>query len=393
MRHNPASHLLWAFSCLAWSAAGRIYPYRAYDESVFIPFLDQTTPPWTRPVHMKMRVGSFLDRNYFEPVVDTGSTGIVLPGVAISNFDRAANCTPTNTGFHYLTSSNVLYQGCWVTEDVYFNEDNPTTATPVVHSRVPVLAVYRRIQCADTTDDLYVFAHGDCPDKVSDDPDPTGIALLGIGWGRIDDGKPGGTSDKNPLINVVDIPGVNTAKLYKGFIVTKDGIRVGLTELNTDNFDFVPLQRRDDGPPGGTPNWQQIPACIWFGSEVPGTSPCQTVSALLDTGVTESYLRTTTSGHMPPRVYPTTVVENDTPVTVSFWPTLSGWGLGGHPSEAFTVGVFPGGVHDVTPSSMRAYMRDGYAVPTFFNSGMHVFRKYHIAHDARDGKVGFKLWA
>jgi hypothetical protein len=323
----------------------------------------------------------------------TGSTGIILPGVSLTNFDRAANCTADNTGFHYLTSSNVLYQGCWVTEDVYFNSGSLTTGAAEVHARVPVLAVYRRIQCAATTDDLYVFAHGDCLDKVTDDLNPTGIELLGIGWGRIDDGKPGGTSDKNPLINVVDGIRLDTRKLYKGFIVTKDGIRVGLTELNTDSFDFVSLPRRDDGPAGGTPNWQQIPACIWFGSEVPGTSPCQTVSALLDTGITDSYLRTATTGHMPPRVNGTTVVANDTPVTVSFSPTLSGgWQVGGDPSEEFTVGVFPGGEHDITPSSMRAYRKDGYAVPTFFNSGMHIFRKYCIAHDAVRGMVGFKFW-
>jgi hypothetical protein len=87
------------------------------------------------------------------------------------------------------------------------------------------------------------------------------------------------------------------------------------------------------------------------------------------------------------------IVEDNTPITVSFKPGTSGWLFGLYPSESFKVGMFPGGPHDVTPREMRAYRKDGYAVTTFFNSGMHIFRKYEITHDAKLGRVGFKRWA
>lgn len=396
MQQRLDLRLFWAFTCLSWTAAAG--PYSGYDVSALIPFYDQTDPTWTKPVHVTMRVGS-ASGDLFRPWIDTGSTGVVLPGRNIAGFSQN-DCTSTNRGFHYLTSSNILYLGCWITKNLYFNTE--TTGNPVVHSRVPILAVYRRIECHASTDDLYVFSHGDCTVKVSDVQDPSGFGFIGIGWGRMDDGQPDGTSDKNPMINVVNIRGADMTKLYKGFIIKKEGIQVGLTEASTVGIDVVDLPLHKPPLSGGgsggsgTPNWGLIPACIWFGSEVPGTDPCQEVSALLDTGIDQSYFRIpTTSGHLPPRVDPGAgdirVVTN-TPVTVNFKPgSTLGW-LGFYSSDSFRVGVFPGGPHDVTPREMRAYRKNGYVVTTFFNSGMHIFRRYEIAHDALRGQVGFNWW-
>ncbi|GAB1321038.1 Peptidase A1 domain-containing protein [Madurella fahalii] len=392
MQRRLLSNLVWAFTCLSWAAASG--PYSGYDVSVLIPFNDQTNPTWTRPVHVTMRVGS-PSGDRFEPWIDTGSTGVVLPAVDITGFNQNS-CTLLNRGFHYLTSSNILYLGCWITRDLYFNTE--TDEHPVVHSQVPVLAVYRRIECDPGTDDPYVFRNGDCTTKISDQQDPTGFGFIGIGWGRMDDGKPDGTSDKNPLINVVEIPGSRTSRLYKGFIIKKEGIIVGLTEGNRVGIDFadLPLHKNDTsggGSGSGTPNWGQIPACIWFGADDPDTDPCQEVSALLDTGIDQSYFRIpTTSGSLPPQNDGASTVVDGTTVTVSFKPSSRGWLTRTSPHESFKVGVFPGGQHDVTPREMRAYRKDGYVVTTFFNSGMHIFRKYEIAHDAQLGRVGFKMW-
>jgi hypothetical protein len=396
MQQSLVPRLLWAITCLSWAAAAG--PYSGYDVSTLIPFVDQTDPAWTRQNHVTMRVGS-TSGDSFLPWIDTGSTGVVLPGADITGFSEN-DCTTTNRGFHYLTSSNILYLGCWITKDLYFNTE--TTGNPVVHSQVPILAVYKKIVCDAGTDDLYVFSHGDCLVHTEPIQNPSGFGFIGIGWGRMDDGQPDGTSDKNPMINVVDISGVaDMSKLYKGFIITKEGIYVGLTEANTVDIYFADLPLHKNSTSGGgsggtgTPNWNQIPACIWFGSEDPSTASCQEVSALLDTGVDQSYLRIpTTSGHVPPRVAGTLIVKDNTAVTVSFVkrPSTSSWLFGLYPSESFTVGVFPGGSHDVTPREMRAYRKNGYVVTTFFNSGMHIFRKYQITHDAKLGRVGFKRW-
>ncbi|KAH6857197.1 hypothetical protein B0I37DRAFT_319238 [Chaetomium sp. MPI-CAGE-AT-0009] len=406
MQPSFVSRLVWAVTFLSSTAAAG--PYSGYDISTLIPFLDQTNPTFSNTLHVNLRVGSTTG-DKFTPFIDTGSTGIVLPGKDIAGFSQN-HCTSANRGFHYLTSSNILYLGCWITKDLYFNVGD--ASHPVVHSRVPILAVYRRIQCHKDTDDLVVIATGDCPVKVTtkDDPschgsNPTCFGIMGIGWGRLDDGQPQATSDKNPLINVINIAvsGFDIARLYKGFIIHRGGITVGLTDGNTMGIDFTDLTEHLDqsttpgGPgSGGTRNWNLLPACIWFGTEDPATDDCQEVSALLDTGIPQSYFRIpTTSGHVPPRDAGTLDVTYNTPVTVSFKKSTASTWHPVRPAESFKVGVFatpPNDKHDVTPSYMRAYRKNGYVVPNFFNSGMHLFRKYEICHDAQLGKVGFRAW-
>jgi hypothetical protein len=231
------------------------------------------------------------------------------------------------------------------------------------------------------------------------DGEPNRLLVRRHRLGRIDDGKPQGTSDKNPLINVADMEGVaDITKLYKGFTVTKDGIVLGLTDANTDGIDWTDLPLHKDSSSGGggsgsgTPNWGQIPACIWFGTQVPGPDACQEVAALLDTGIDESYLRMPKStGTLPPHDADG-LVDEGTAVTVSFEPMTVGAWISWYPHESFEVDRPTGDKQDVTPRQMTAYKKDGYVVTSFFNSGRHIFRKYEVTHDAKLGKVGFRRW-
>lgn len=411
MQLNLGLCLVWATSLLSsFVVAG---PYSSYDISTLIPYEDQRDPSWSDLVHVRLWVGSTVGDGV-KTFVDTGSTGIVLPAKDIPGFTKN-HCTTRNSGFHYLTSSNILYKGCWLTQDIYFNVGR--TLQPVVHARVPVLAVTQRIQCRSDTDDRTVISTGDCTNKDRTDEDPTCdplattricFGILGIGWGRLDDGQPQGTSDKNPLINIVDmtIPTFDIRRLYKGFIVQKDGITVGLTDGNTLNLDFGDLTEHPNvtAPPpppgtgGPTRNWNLLPACIWMDAEDPKTADCQPVSALLDTGIPQSYFRTpTTSGHLPPRDSMSLDVTAGTAITVSFMKSTPSTWRPVHPAESFRVKVFGSTAaerkHDVSPTYMRAYAKDGYVVGTFFNSGMRVFRRYEVCHDAQAGRVGFRLWS
>ncbi len=269
---------------------------------------------------------------------------------------------------------------------MYFNVSD--LSHPVVHSRIPILAVTRRILCnKDTTDDVAVIATHDCPDKVSDISDPTCrgadrtcFGIIGIGWGRLDGSQPQATSDKNPLINVADIAvlGFDIARLYKGFVIHREGITVGLTEGNKMGFDFTDLTEHKSATPGGsggggTHNWNPVPACICFGAEDPATDDCQEVSALLDTGIpTSSFRILLTGGHLPPRNSVTKIVTDTTPVMASFKKSpVTTWSPV-RPAKSFNVGVFPGppaDKQDVTPTSMKAYRKYGLDVPKFFQLG------------------------
>ncbi|KAL6401318.1 outer membrane autotransporter barrel protein [Ilyonectria robusta] len=138
--------LFWAFTCLSWTATAG--PYSGYTVSTLIPFVDQTYPKtWQDLVHLQMRVGS-TSGVLLNPWIDTGSTGVILPGSSIAGFNYEQSCTTRNLGFHYLTSSNILYLGCWINKDLYFNTEKLSDGTrlPVVHSRVPILAVYKKIE-------------------------------------------------------------------------------------------------------------------------------------------------------------------------------------------------------------------------------------------------------
>jgi hypothetical protein len=383
--------LVGAFSFLAWTASAG--PYSAYDVTTLIPFEDQTDPTWNDKVHVYMRIGSATGR-LLRPWIDTGSTGVVLPASLVPGFNQN-KCNSFNEGYHYLTSSNILYLGCWLPQDLYFNTEETNHA--VVHAQVPVFAVHTKVECAAGTDDVDVIRTGTCTGTST--ADPTGFWFVGIGWGRIDDGKPQGTSDKNPLINVADVEGVaDITRLYKGFTVTKDGIVLGLTDANTDGIDWTDLPLHQDSSSGGggggsgTRNWGQIPACLWFGTQVPGTDACQEVAALLDTGIDESYLRMPKStGTLPPHDAGG-LVDEGTAVTVSFKPMGVGDWLLFYPHDTFVVDRPTGDKQDVMPRQMTAFKKDGYVVKSFFNSGRHVFRKYEVTHDAKLVKVDFRVW-
>jgi hypothetical protein len=76
---------------------------------------------------------------------------------------------------------------------------------------------------------------------------PAGIQVMGVGFGREADGQPQGTPDKNPFLNLVSIdgkPASENRSLRNGYIINKDGIKIGLTERNTAGMKFAKLVQR-----------------------------------------------------------------------------------------------------------------------------------------------------
>jgi hypothetical protein len=173
--------LVGAFPFLAWKAAAG--PYSAYDVTTLIPFEDQTDPTWNDKVHVYMRIGS-ASGTLLRPWIDTGSTGVVLPASLVPGFNQN-KCNSFNEGYHYLTSSNILYLGCWLPQDLYFNTE---TDFPVVHAQVPVFAVHTKVECAAGTEDVDVIRTGTCTGTST--ANPTGFWFVGIGWAALMTGNP-----------------------------------------------------------------------------------------------------------------------------------------------------------------------------------------------------------
>src|SRR5258708_11547342 len=112
--------------------------------------------------------------------------------------------------------------GKWVTTRVTVEGGDGTRSQT---KPIPVLAV-TRIDCR-------AKARNCQPEDA-----PKGVAMLGIGFGREHDGQEQSTPDKNPFL-------ADTAageRHRRGYIVTRTGIRVGLTATDAGSaFAFIKL--------------------------------------------------------------------------------------------------------------------------------------------------------
>ncbi|KAM6527484.1 hypothetical protein FSOLCH5_003554 [Fusarium solani] len=335
-------------------------------------------PPFIQPPHVRLQfsldeagvdVTSTTPTRFF---VDTGSTGIVHPASRLSIRTTDA----TTPGHLYLSSSRILYVGVWVDRYVWFDRRGPHE----IKSRVPVLAVQRKYEhCAS-------YTSGDtCPGGVETSVGT--ITIMGIGVGRTYDGQDQSTPDKNVLLNIASIRGraVAAPDYSPGWIIDKTGITVGLTATNWMPFPPHVVRLPLPSPPGAGPLHLRA-----YG-EIPGSYSVATVgpvdcSILIDTGIDYSSMRS----HDPlpvgfPRDSTTYKLADGNHVTVRFGRGFFGTIF----SETWEVGDWgiPPKNCDITPCYVNVHQDTAH--PSFVNTGRHLLRKWKIAFDAVDGRVGF----
>jgi hypothetical protein len=228
-------------------------PYGGYEQGAYLAYLnapasgaDLTQPP-------RLRI-SFGARNY-DAVMDTGSTGIVVSADKIPNIDRLPSLGPGQLTY---SSSGRIMIGRWVVTPVTVMGRNGVGITT---APIPVLAV-DRVECTAKAR------------RCSPREDPRGISMLGIGFARRHDHQAQSGPDKNPFLNVAAVNGAKAERLRRGYLVTRQGVFVGLTAPNTQgDFTYVKLERADE-------DWSPMPVCI----SVNGTTPAACGSLLMDTG-------------------------------------------------------------------------------------------------------------
>ncbi|KAL7939909.1 hypothetical protein V8C35DRAFT_288042 [Trichoderma chlorosporum] len=217
------------------------------------------------------------------PVLDTGSNGLMLDALDLN----ITNATLANyeSGYQYLSSSTRLYRGAWIPFRLDFAD---SSGVPVnVTSEVPILVVNETLLCAG-----YQNAwKSDCPpDHTSSyNSHPQGTQWWGIGYGREADGQYQGTPDKNALLNIKSIDGVDVSAsdYYRvGYSLRKDGVMVGLTQENTQGYSWTKLEKQD-GFSEDPRDWRNVSGCVSIDG---GT--CRVSNILVDTGITRSYLST-----------------------------------------------------------------------------------------------------
>lgn len=217
------------------------------------------------------------------PIIDTGSTGLLLDALDLNITN--ATLAQYEPGYQYLSSSTKLYRGAWIPFQLEFAGLSGESLNVI--AEIPILVVNETLLCSGYQDEW----ESNCPEDntSSYNSHPRGTQWWGVGYGRESDGQFHGTPDKNALLNIKSINGVDvsSAENYRvGYSLRKDGVVVGLTEENTSGYRWTKLERQlgfSDDPR----DWKNVSGCV----SIDGGS-CRPSDILVDTGITRSYLST-----------------------------------------------------------------------------------------------------
>lgn len=209
-----------------------------YTKSVFLPYVHRFGTKGVPLVWVTIHSGKEEVRIHMP--VDTGSTGLLIGAPLLPGIDPQAG----TRGRQYLSSSNIVYVGRYLDLNLTFHGVGDVSA----EARVPVLIVDKSWVCP-WYDPL---KHGfECPlGPEGQEPvarDVSGITYMGVGFGRNknSEGQRTATSWGNPFLNIDSVNGtrLGPADMKAGYIVSTEGIQLGLTRGNTRGFNFMRLER------------------------------------------------------------------------------------------------------------------------------------------------------
>jgi len=214
---------------------------------------------------------SFDDSSTRTPfIMDTGSVGIVA---SQDIFQHSPDAQNLGTGQQIYSSSGIIEEGTWwsATQKIY-----DANGTLLATSNVPVLEV--------TTIGCTQDARSCTPNS-----NPTGISVMGIGFGRESDTQVRGTPSYNAFLNLQSVlqNGVLQplpSNWCNGYVVTPSGVYLGLTPSNTANAGWVQLEAWPQYSTPNLPEWMSATMTI-NANGVAGDG-----NILMDTGVGTSYL-------------------------------------------------------------------------------------------------------
>jgi len=280
--------------------------------------------------------------------MDTGSTGIV---VSSEHYVPKAGDAEGGPGRIVYNSSGRVLQGTNWTTDV---EILASPGRPAAAARVQVLRV-ERITC---------LAHArDCTPRER----PSGVAFMGIGFDR--DGAQGSVpgTPRNPFIALAWLAsGAPASRVRAGYIVTRDGIHLGMTPELTRAFALVKLQPKGTSV-GSLPEWQAAALTV----SVDGITGSGT--SLMDTGINYMFLS-------PPAG---TALIHGHPAPPGT--RIAIWLPGQKPPNAaysFTVGDASNPLH---PAKVEVV----HDPRTFVNTGRMFLQGFDYLYDAAGGYVGY----
>jgi hypothetical protein len=197
--------------------------------------------------------------------MDTGSTGIV---VAADHFVPGPNDVAQGAGRLVYNSSGRVLNGERYLTDVEIRRDEHT---PLATARVEVLRV----------------SHITCLERARDcrpEHNPRGVAFMGIGFDRIGAQGSEAGAPRNPFVSLMSLAsGAPVSSVRPGYIVTRDGVHLGMSAERTRDFAFIKLAPNPASRPG-VPEWSAVPMAV----SVDGVTADGTI--LVDTGINYMFL-------------------------------------------------------------------------------------------------------
>jgi hypothetical protein len=351
----------------------------------FLPFLRSPIDGQLRerPPTLDVTIGSTTT----SADMDTGSTGVVVSLMSIPNWKTTPSIddkvkgilTPNSSGgkpvdeskldkIEYSSSGKIIY-GLYLKRSVTIS--GRTGVDGIAH--------------AVTTDPINVLAvvYVDCVAHARNCHKtlyPTGIAMLGVGFGRETDHQPHATPDENPFLHVkTPAPAKGTEA---GYMVTVNGVKVGLDagDIPPNNLSIVKLQRNRAF---SIKEWLPAQAYISLAGrkEVLG-------GLLVDTGINTMFMTVPSATSNGFRVSSAgsdtdSQLKGGVPVSIRVASTVlrpAGYGFITGESGGIIPDVITLVGNDGTKPDSKA---------TFVNTGVHFLNGYDYDYDYDNGWLGF----
>lgn len=323
--------------------------------AIYLPYADGPINTASVPT-IFAKVGDYSSGVAFG--MDTGSTGTV---VSPEYFRPGVNDSLQGLGSVTYSSSGIIWSGeVWRTTVSLMS--SPTEV--VAEAAVDVLVVHKQACTQDPRD---------CKDKDN----PTGIHFMGIGFnsgtGFTQPPSVVAAAANNPFTNLVYTKSVSLNSVRKGWLLTNQGVYLGMTTELTKNFAFVKLTQNDVTLNSSTPLWQSAPAAIGVNGVIK-----QGIS-LVDTGVGEMLISPVAANGYP---------SGDMPTGVSMevlFPTQR------QPQSAAYNFVVTNpsnpGPNPMTPGTV-IISKDASGI-VFVNTGRNFLQGFNYLYDAVSGYVGY----
>jgi hypothetical protein len=374
------------------AAAAQAAPdYSGFTAARFIPFVAPMGPASSPAQYQPPALRFTIQGRSYTATMDTGSTGVMLSATSIPGYTPSTACQDPSsfTGWEFLSSSKRLWVGHWITQQINFFDAQGGTVT----ATVPVLAVECEAVCPQYHEEA---AQPVCPGtplgKAS-----SGIHYMGVGFGREHDGQPQGTPDKNPLLNITAIGGTPVAQgsMRSGYVLTSQGVHVGLTPANTSGFAYTKLSCPQ--LPDGRLDCSQAPICVMVDG-----SACAPGSVLVDTGIPQMYLSVPPSVPVNAQsvqdpsnsVLQICALRNSSRVTVRFGAPSTiafySFAAGQSPPQSTqpTLVLLPSSTGGAPPACVPPSGAPN--LPAFVNTGGNFLQGFDVLFDAGGGFFGLR---